>query len=310
MTFENILLISWDGVQWKHLAEVGDQLNSLKKLASLGSVSKLANSDSITVTDPGHSQLLTGYFKDQTLIYENQLDQTIPDGLCIWERLNGQKKIFYSSRNCDSPECYAAHAFVRTEFRDGFPELTDEFDPALYEGGDEFVLLPDLHAERCQDGVVMQLKAEYIKNRFLEFLSGNAEKFFAFLHFGEPDAYGHIFGENSAAYTQGLLDCDAATDAILIQLDQMGLLTSTAIFVTTDHGFKEGGFGSGGHWSLPYPNGDPNCYISFLVTNTLQQGRKGLLVDLAPTIFAILGIDPASFEPPLPGKKLWERPLR
>jgi len=119
-----------------------------------------------------------------------------------------------------------------------------------------------------------------------------AQRFFAFFHFGDPDAAGHKHGENSQDYSNAIVEVDRWLGRIVEKLKQLGIYERTRIYVTSDHGFDEG---KTSHSMAPYV---------FLATNDETIQRRGDQRDIAPTILSRMGVDISKIEPPLPGRLL------
>jgi hypothetical protein len=124
-------------------------------------------------------------------------------------------------------------------------------------------------------------------------LENNAyNHFFAFFHLSDPDHIGHMYGENSVEYEQGIEACDYWLGEIVSKLNTLGVAKDTLIYITADHGFDEG---SVWHSNAPY---------IFLATNDKNVIRNGDEVDVAPTVYYGLGLWNYSFSPPLDGYPL------
>jgi len=85
------------------------------------------------------------------------------------------------------------------------------------------------------------------------------------------------------------------------KLKELNIYDKTSIIITTDHGFIEGG---NDHRSLPYAGeyispdlADPDCYLIWMISNTIKGDRVGLQNDIAETIYGLFGIDYTKFEP-------------
>jgi len=117
-------------------------------------------------------------------------------------------------------------------------------------------------------------------------------RFFAFFHFGDPDAAGHKHGENSQEYSNAIIEADKWLGCIVEKLKELGVYEETRIYVTSDHGFDEG---KTSHSMAPYV---------FLGTNDSEIKRRGDQRDIAPTILARMGVDISEFNPPLLGRLL------
>jgi hypothetical protein len=125
----------------------------------------------------------------------------------------------------------------------------------------------------------------------LQFLENNSNnRFFAFFHFSDPDHLGHLYGENSTEYENGIETCDYWLGQILVELNTLGIAQNTLIYITSDHGFDEDS-----HWHSNAP------YI-FLATNDKNVNRNGDEVDVAPTVYYGLGLwNRTTFTPALDG---------
>ena len=82
----------------------------------------------------------------------------------------------------------------------------------------------------------------WVTDNALAFIRTHAGgRFFLWVHYQEPDTLGHRNGENSAEYSQGLVIDDRGLGRIVAELRARGMLGDTALILTTDHGFNEGG---------------------------------------------------------------------
>lgn len=61
---------------------------------------------------------------------------------------------------------------------------------------------------------------------------------FLFVHFKAPDRAGHDFGADSVQYTQAIKGVDASIGTIINRLRDKGVLASTTIIITADHGMR------------------------------------------------------------------------
>ena len=123
---------------------------------------------------------------------------------------------------------------------------------------------------------------------------GPGSRFFAFIHFEEPDEQGHVYKEGSQQYQDAIRAADRWLGSLVAQLKELGLYDRTAVFVVSDHGFD---LGRRSHRRAPY---------TFLATDIPGRLRSGDRKDVTPTILEVLGVDPASVLPPLDGRALWE----
>ena len=299
--FNRVILISYDGANPTWVAELM-RLGYLPNLASLmqrGAMNSLFIVDHDPSTDPGLSTIETGYGPDVHKIYANVFGATtkisIPAGLSIGERI----KSFYGSswkvavaipwataplpenvtRNVDPIFWNLANV---TDYSLAAENLTwTPGDPEF----DEYAFTPT--------GLI---NASYLVRRVVdEFIGPNsAGNFYVRIHMTEPDAVGHSVTvdkvvDPSSQYAYALELCDNAIGLLISGLERHGILDSTLILVTTDHGFL-----GGGHSGGPKPYSVEEVHTCFLVSShssVCSPTGLGLQNDIAPTILSAVGIE-------------------
>ena len=263
----NIILISWDGVNRDvlyYLLEQGE-LPNLKMLIEQGSIVDMRISDHQTDSIAGHAEMLTGYGPSFTNIYSKENVQRLPERYTILERL----------------EVYYGHENINTIFVSGKQGTNTLFTDSIQK-------LDMYDVSDAEESVVGEKSIRYIS----EF--GN-ERFFAFIHFAEPDSRGHVFGTESPEYFNSIVVLDHWLGKIMDELKSQNIEDRTTIYVTTDHGFD-----GGGHEISPF---------IFLASNSHNLASDGKQLDIVPTIFTELGINPclisiSQFAIPYTGKPL------
>jgi predicted AlkP superfamily pyrophosphatase or phosphodiesterase len=111
-----------------------------------------------------------------------------------------------------------------------------------------------------------------------------------FIHFREPDEYGHKKGWMGPEYIEGVKSVDKALASILETIEKNGGFEKTALIITADHG------GSGrGHYRWLEPNRPENVTIPWIcvgpgVPAGLKIDRVIHTYDTAPTALAFLGL--------------------
>lgn len=283
---KNVILLGWDGVQRNHLFELIERglMPNLVSFASGGKMVNVTVSDHATDTKAGWAQILTGYRWYRTGVFSNHYwFHSIPAGYTILERSEnyfGQDEL--------------ATAFITGKLKhmetvSGTGTTTGDYysHEAIYgnlPSQVDVVSVGNEDHDRPADGVGPLV---------LQFLENNTNgQFFAFFHFSDPDALGHVYGENSVQYENGIEACDYWLGRILTELNALNMTQNTLIYLTSDHGFDEGGFN---HWYAPY---------IFLATNDKNVIRNGDEVDVAPTVYYGLGLWNRSFSPALDGYPL------
>mgnify|MGYP000185601159 FL=1 len=377
----NVILISWDGVQRRHLLELYNQgkLPNLQGLAEEGNlinitiapfvkvedgkpiivknISEMQIEDvifhEVAVTDSGHARMLTGRWSHLTGIFKrsgNQLIdyvagnnlEVVTDGLTIMELLKnkaGFKVGVASARHADlrklieqygtvigvfrgwgTDEIYVFmnasgfsavghHGFFSTTFNNSLPDLDFFFDsdwfvknppanPYLYG------YFPAWDLETGKFVYLAELNAQTVAYAAMEWVATvKDENFFLFVHFCEPDLFGHLYGENSEAYSQAIIRDDEALGLIVDKLKSLGIYDETLILVTTDHGATENATGStfyldeqGRKWliSLGPLHGkvDQDNHIIWLVNNKFKSlpYQVTYQTDIVPLILRVLGV--------------------
>ncbi|UCH35592.1 MAG: alkaline phosphatase family protein [Armatimonadota bacterium] len=297
-TPRNIILIGWDGVQRDHLKQMIAR-REVPNLMALVVNGKLVAIDIARTTDTkaGWTQILTGYEPEVTGVFNNRRFRPIPLGYTVFERLEesfGPENIYTaaiigklhnlggagpSKVPADEPEPEAGQEDRRwMRPRPGTPIPAEPF------------YLVKKNLDLYQEGLG---DADSVGARALQVLDKHGrERFFLFVHFEEPDKQGHIYGENSPEYTDGVKQADKWLGKILAKLRGLGIRDETMVYVTSDHGFDEG---FRFHFDAPY---------TFLAADDRAVMRRGLREDIAPTILWRFGVEPSSIDPPLAGHPL------
>lgn len=261
----NIVLISWDGVQRDHFYELlrKDALPNVAALSAEGSLVNVTITDHTTDTKAGHSEMLTGYGPEITGVFNNRNYSPIPEGYTIFER---------------AESAFGTGAIVTMMVTGKTHHVGGEEGEPFYNA--RFAL--DVFDSNAASADVIGPKTI----NYLNYYVGSS--FFAFFHFSDPDSSGHVFGENSREYERAIIACDLWLGRIIETLKHGQVYGSTAILVTSDHGFDEG---QSSHRNAPYV---------FAASNRHLRGN-GDQKDIAPTVLSLIGIDPNRFNPPLLG---------
>ncbi|MBE3577562.1 MAG: alkaline phosphatase family protein [Limnochordales bacterium] len=317
---KNAILISWDGVQRDHLRELLDagKLPNLKALIKEGTIVEIDVTHK-TDTKAGHAQMLTGYGPEVTGVYSNSVYQPIPKGYTIFERLEeefGEDNIAtimitgkggnIGSKGPVTREGSTLESLRKRLERKGVTrqQVLERLKEMFRKGkvgsplasqarrGEPFYnakpAIDRFHGDKGR-------AADEVGRLALDSLDQYGKgRFFAFFHFGDPDAAGHRYGENSQQYSDAIIEVDRWLGRIVNKLKELGVYEQTRIYVTSDHGFDEG---KTSHSMAPYV---------FLATNDPEIKRRGDQRDIAPTILARMGVDISRLNPPLLGRLLTE----
>src|SRR6185312_15398575 len=96
-------------------------------------------------------------------------------------------------------------------------------------------------------------------------------RFFAFVHFEEPDEQGHLYGDGSPQYMSGIKRNDLYLGLLLKEMAKLKLDSDLTVFVAADHGFNRG---EHNHSYAP---------DTFLASSVQRLKKEGDRRDLAPT---------------------------
>lgn len=84
--------------------------------------------------------------------------------------------------------------------------------------------------------------ADSTANAFIRYVSGK-KPVFAFIHMDHVDHAGHEYGHGSAQYYEAVANADSLIGEILAGIEKAGIMKSTLVIVTADHGGKGRGHG-------------------------------------------------------------------
>lgn len=323
---KNVILISWDGVQRNHLRELLDagRLPNLTSLIKEGTIVEIDVTHK-TDTKAGHAQMLTGYGPEVTGVYSNSVYQPIPKGYTIFERLEeefGKDNIATIMITGKGGNLGSKGPTAKTSLIAQFWKQLEKKGVSRNQVLERFKkVFGDDKVGRAIISTITKVPSQsfrgepfYNAKPAIDLFYGDKERpaaevgklaldgldkygkgrFFAFFHFGDPDAAGHKYGENSQEYSNAIIEVDKWLGRIIEKLKTLGVYEETRIYVTSDHGFDEG---KTSHSMAPYV---------FLATNDAEIKRRGDQRDIVPTILTRMGVDPSKFNPPLPGRLLTE----
>jgi predicted AlkP superfamily pyrophosphatase or phosphodiesterase len=302
----NIILFSWDGLDRSVVQELLDQhqLPNLVGLIKEGSFQPIEVIGHVTVTKPGHAEMLTGLSAEQTKVYSNANYQPIPVGDTVFEKLQQQfggkdkirtimvtgKLAHVGGRGPEETQAFLKQQ-QKKKNKSGNQKVPPEADDTILNQnqGEPFYLT----RKSLDIFDAAQRDAEEVGSLSLKYLAKYREpRFFAFLHFSDPDHAGHRFGIDSQEYRDAAVKDDVWLGKIIEWLKQENLYTTTLIYVMTDHGFDVHGKS---HNNAPH---------SWLATNDKKVTRGGIIADVPATIMVRFGINIAKLEPKLIGAEL------
>jgi hypothetical protein len=272
VTRPNVIVFAPDGMGRRTFGDLLEDgyLPNIESIVEDGVTVSIEN-DRYTQTKPGWSMVNTGYYPETMNVFTNWIFTAIPSDYTWLERIEDEwgDDVFTG--------------FVAGKW--------NELGGDMEEGG---ALQPYYYSKNGMDFFQNKLSANYnVQQKTLEIINANYTKQMCiFVHFRDPDRTGHIYGENSQEYKDAMINCDSCIGTIMDRLVTLGVFENTLFYVTTDHGFDVDG---DEHVDAPY------CWLA---TNDTSVMRRGVLVDIAPTIYETLGMDWESFDPPIEGYPL------
>lgn len=280
---QNVILITWDGVDRATLKEMLDQ----KKLPNLQGMIKNGRyfdmtvnttvKGRVTATKPGHADLLTGYFADKTGVYSNENFQPIPHGQTIFERVE---------ERCGKEK-------VCTLFIAGKADNLGGKGPGLgkrnTKGEPYFLAKENMDVFDAEDR-----PAEKVCQRVIENLDKfKGKRFLLFGHFADPDLTGHAYGDGEK-HRAAISRADKSLGEIVDWLKENSAMDKTLIYVTTDHGRDR---------DSNYKN-HKNAPDIWLATNDRSVLHGGCQADVAATVLERFGVNASKTTPELDGVSL------
>ncbi len=256
----DVLLVSIDGTPRTLLDEEWETLVTLPSIAAEGTRQNLLV-QGVTDTIASHARILTGYGPDVTGVTSARNFGPIPAGLSVPERLR---------RRFGSP----LHILYQVN------------KPFMLGIQDENAPFWNL-AQACDIAENFQMM-EKVTPLMLDALETvGDDPFFAFFHWAAVDQTGHHYLEGSAEQRAALHEVDAHLGEVRDALVAMGRWERTLVYVTTDHGFPQGGHAH-------YAESDE----VWLITTDPDVGLGNYIDQLPWTILERYGID--EVDPPRP----------
>jgi hypothetical protein len=292
---DRVVLISWDGIRrdvlqdllhWQNVNEVPQECPNAKHPMTLptvcnGYLTCLPNICQFQITDsrvaegkpltkPQHAQMLTGYGPPETGDITNSGKNGVPPGYTIYERIDAAR-----------PEVATVHIGGRKFIGRSVTRWASRFgalDLDLRRGGRD-----GYTGDNTTDQVVVGL----------DFVG--TSPFFMFIHYKAADVVAHRSGDAGQQYREAIIENDRQLGDVLQMLSQRGLLSTSQVFVTTDHGFS-GIF----HVNAELPQIAETWFAS---SSPILSGSPATTVlDVTPTILDVLGVDGSAADPPYRGQ--------
>jgi len=311
----NVLMVGFDGTRLARITQLLQEgkMPVLNELVKNGSFVNINIKFTRTDTKAGWSEILTGYDATINKVFSNKNYAPVPEGFTIFERLKARYgKEFatvlltgkINNLGVRGPHKICTNCISRMEgtqaksewWKDETQAPTIKNQPRKMESRQGE---PYFNARKKIDFYKNTLYAG--KNVVAEakkvFPKVKGRSFFAFIHFEEPDEQGHLKGESSKEYTEGLMEADRNLGELLKFLEAQGMAKNLKVFVMGDHGFDI--IGSGRKNDLEH--GTDAARLTFFASNIPGFRKDGDRRDFAPTIYKLYGMDLSSIQPKLQG---------
>jgi len=131
------------------------------------------------------------------------------------------------------------HGFFSTTFANCISSLDYFFDPKKIGEYTENDAYWNFYTPTGTYSASIELKSTITAQKSNEFINNSissGKNFFLFVHFCEPDLFGHTYGEGSLEYKEAIVSCDTGVGIIINNLRTMNNYNNTLIVITTDHG--------------------------------------------------------------------------
>lgn len=293
---DRVVLVSWDGIrrdvlrellQWQSIDETPKVCPNARHaptmpvecngyLTCLPTLCNFQIIDSVVVegkplTRPQHVQILSGYGPPETGEITNAGVRSLPAGMSIYERIIDAR-----------PEIFTVHIAGRKYVGRG----------VIRWARDSGALKLDM-----KRGARDRYSGRNTTERAISALDAvGTSPFFIFLHFKAADVLGHRVGDGRKQYREAIIQNDLQLGAFLQALMSRGLLPTTEIYVTTDHGF---------HGIFHVDDSDPLITdIWFASLRHNLNASLGTMLDVTPTMLRQLDIPTDLADPPYRGKSL------
>lgn len=346
--YSKVILIVWDGTEYdtfEYLFNM-NRLQGLKEFygadslsngsAQNGSFAKLYITDHITWTDSGHATMLTGFNSDIT----NTSDigepkyQIIPENLTLFEKLNQSGVITAAILSRDgakrwtnndsivqdkSRDGLVGHGFMQYEFQNAIGSMQYFWDPKNFSVENNIYIYYNnktiTNVSTNETVYFSELKSKIVEQYVEKWLYNHTQdRFFLFVHFGDPDAAGHNSTCCGELYQDAIIADADSLNKITNFIKTLGIDNSTIVILTTDHGFFKSLMN---HHGAPYPTEtiygirrSRETFKTFVMTN--KKIWEGIpfanQTDLAPTIYELMNISSESITPVLNGTSIWNKP--
>ena len=221
---EHVFIISIDGGAPGVMQR--SSMPVLKKLAREGAVTWDAQTIKPCITLPAHTSMLTGVKAERHRITWNN-----------WSPTNGLVPVPTIFAAAKAAGLTTGMIVGKEKFRHLLlPETVDYFD---YDQARSMVVLKSAsgQGEKKKEGNVL---AKIVATNAAQFIAAQKPSL-CFIHFTDPDTFGHEFGWGSPEQIKAFADVDAGLDIIVKAIRRAGLARRSVIIISADHGGHDKG---------------------------------------------------------------------
>lgn len=207
----HVFIISFDGGGGAPgQIEVNAKMPVFKEMVAEGASTWSARTIFPSITLPSHTSMLTGVGPDKHQILWND-----------WKPENGLVKVPTVFSEAKAKSLTTAMFVGKQKFRH-----------LLIPGSVDTFVIPEPNPN-----------AKAVAAAVSESLS-KLKPSLCFIHFADPDSFGHKFGWGSPEQAAALVDCDEALKTVREAIKAAGLESSSVVILTADHGGHDKGHGS------------------------------------------------------------------
>jgi len=273
----NVLLISIDTCRADYLGCYGYQDKTTPNIDSVAKQSIVFENviSPAPLTLPAHASMLTGTIPPYHGVHDN-FDYWLDDShVTLAEILKGHG--------------FATGAVVSAFVLDSKFGISQGFDSYYHDFGEE-----------PAGGRADERKGQETSNLAVQWLEKHkTDRFFLFVHYYDPHApylppepFASRFADN--LYAGEIAYTDYCIEQVIKKLKELGLLDSTLVVITSDHGEMLGEHGEDGHGYFIYQSA---IEVPLIVKMPGQNKPKEIkevvgLVDIVPTICSMVGVQP------------------
>ncbi len=291
---ERVIIISIDGCRPDAFEAAGAE--TIGKLIARGAYCAKAETIRPSITLPSHTAMLTGMdFSHHGVVWNNYRTGYIvhPTVFSVVNQVGKKSAMLFSKDKFHflaNPACvswiYGPPTPNKIPKSEDYSELEQLKEMLRKE--EEAAKQPPKKPSTLTPGELMST-AEMLARAF-NTMWPQQKWPLTFVHFREPDEYGHKKGWMGPEYIEGVKSVDKALATMVETIEKNGGFEKTALIITADHG------GSGrGHYRWTEPNRPENVTIPWIcvgpgVPAGLKIDRVIHTFDTAPTALAFLGL--------------------